>query len=97
MVTESAQAPLNFDGPTFESEFDAERLGKQSRRVFDVVKDGHWRTLEEIGEATGDRSTASISARLRDFRKPQFGSFTVNRRARGERSNGLFEYQVVKS
>ena len=90
------QSELNFDGATYEAEFDAERLGAQSRRVFELMKDGKWRTMQEIGNATGDNSTASISARLRDFRKPQFGSFTVNRRRRGDPSDGLFEYQVVK-
>lgn len=87
------QAELNFDGSTYEPEFDHERLGKQSRRVFDLMKDGEWRTFEEIGWSTGD-PPASISARLRDFRKTRFGGFEVNRRARGERSSGLFEYQL---
>ena len=91
------QETLNFDGPTFVSAFDAERLTGQHKRVWAVMKDGNWRTLGEIGDATGDRSEVAISARLRDFRKSERSGHTVNRRRRGEASSGLFEYQVVKN
>lgn len=87
------QAELNFDGDTYEPDFDEERLGKQSRKVYDLMVDGEWRTLGEIESATG-APQASISARLRDFRKPRFGGFTVERRRRGDPKDGLFEYQL---
>jgi hypothetical protein len=58
------------------------------------MKNGKWRTLAEIEEATAD-SVASISARLRDFRKEHFGAHTVNRRPRGDRIRGLYEYQLI--
>ena len=61
------QAELNFDGATYEEAFDRERLGKQHRRVFELMRDGIWRTFVEIESATGD-PPASISARLRDER-----------------------------
>jgi hypothetical protein len=88
------QAEFTFDGGTYESPFDRERLTGQWLRVFNVMRDGQWRTLPEIAAATGDRSEAAISARLRDFRKERFGSHTVNRRARGDRASGYFEYQL---
>lgn len=89
-----AAKDAGFGGVTYEPEFDAERLKKQLRRTFNLMQDGEWRTLIEIAEATGDL-LQSISARLRDFRKDKFGGHTVNRRRRGEPSNGLFEYQLI--
>ena len=91
------QSSLNFDGPTFVAEFDAERLGKQLRRVYDCMIDGKWRTLREIADAPNcSDSEAAISARLRDLRKIRFGAFTVDRRRRGDPGSGLFEYRVTK-
>jgi hypothetical protein len=59
------------------------------------MKDGQWRTLEEIAQATGDPQ-ASVSAQLRHLRKNKFGSYIVNKRSRGDREHGLWEYQVTK-
>lgn len=78
------------DGDTFDPEFDLDRLNKQMRRVWDVMRDGRWRTLSEISSVTGDPE-ASISARLRDFRKKKFGGLVLNRR---RRFSGLYEYQI---
>lgn len=91
--TEPHDAP-DFDGETYEPEFDHERLGAQALRVWGLMRDGTWRTLAEIEAACGDPQ-ASISARLRDFRKHDFGDHTVERRRRGEGRCGLFEYRVV--
>jgi hypothetical protein len=93
---------LYFDGATYIPEFDETRLGIQHRAVWRVVQDEQWRILDEIIAcivANGGReyATAAISARVRDFRKPRFGSFTVDIRARGDRRNGLFEYRVRRS
>lgn len=89
------QMEMTFDGATYEPAHDKARLTGQALRVWECMKDGKWRTLGEIGVTTGDRSESAISARLRDFRKLRFGDHTVNRRARGERTDGLFEYQLV--
>ena len=85
----------NFDGKTYDPQYDQKRLEKQLGRVFEVMISGRWHTLEEIEVEPGDRQ-AGISARIRDLRKPQFGGYTVNRRARGDRHRGLFEYQLLK-
>jgi hypothetical protein len=79
------------DGETYEPERDKARLNAQQQRVFDVVKDGEWRTLSEIAHATGDPE-ASVSARLRDFRKPKFGGYNIDRRYMGD---GLYEYRMT--
>ena len=94
-MTRAPRQPDLFDGPTFDPKHDAERLGAQLAKVRDLMADGAWRTLDEIGVAVFVPG-ASVSARLRDLRKEKFGAFTVERRARGERSSGLFEYRVVK-
>ena len=85
------QRAARFDGATFDQGRDGSRLTAQFNRVLDLMRDGQWRTLEQIAAATGDPAP-SVSARLRDMRKPRFGSHAVNRRYV---RRGLFEYQVV--
>ena len=80
------------DGRTFDPFLDTGRLNEQARRVFTIMRDNQWRSLYEISVETGDPE-ASISARLRDFRKPRFGSLVVNRRRRLKA--GLYEYQIA--
>lgn len=92
---EHPQDAPEFDGATYDAPLDHERLGAQALRVWTVVSDGRWRTLAEIEAECGDPQ-ASISARLRDFRKPKFGEHLVERRRRGEEHRGLFEYRVVR-
>lgn len=82
---------LQFDGQTYEHERDGSRLAEQTRAVFSVMKDGQFRTLSLLAQMTG-APEASVSARLRDLRKPRFGGHTVNRQYLG---NGLFQYQLV--
>lgn len=84
----------HFDGPAYEPEFDHARLTGQILRVWDLMRDGHWRTLQEIADRTGD-PPASISAQLRHLRKKRFGLHTVERRSRGDRVAGLWEYRVL--
>lgn len=82
------------DGRTYNPVLDYDRLNKQQRRVFMAVNDWKWHTLREISNITGD-AEASISARLRDFRKLRFGSWVVDRRRRGLAKVGLHEYRLV--
>jgi hypothetical protein len=86
--------PIRFDGASYDAAADEARLTGQLQRVFECMKDGRWRTLGELHRIAG-ATEASVSARLRDLRKPRFGGHTVNRRARGERSQGVFEYQLI--
>lgn len=71
----------------------AERLGAQARRVILLMVDGGWRTLSEISSSTGDPE-ASVSARLRDLRRPECGGYTVDSRVRDPARPGLYEYHV---
>jgi len=83
-----------FYGDSYDPLFDKERLTGQIKKIYELMRDGKWRTLSEIEEAI-HAPQASISAGLRLFRRREYGSHEVNRRARGDRSRGLFEYQVV--
>ena len=78
------------DGVTYDADVDFVRLNRQAMRVWRVMVDGAWRTLEEISVLSGS-PPQSVSARLRDFRKRFFGGHTVLRR---RRSAGLHEYQL---
>lgn len=91
-VVDSASA--RFNGAEYVPEQDNERLCKQHENIFNLMKDGKWRTLKEIATLL-HYPESSISAQLRHMRKPRFGSHTVNRRSKGERTRGLFEYQLI--
>ena len=75
---------FEFDGSDYRPDVDKLRLTGQLKRVFEAMSDGKWRTLNEITDITGDPQ-ASISAQLRNLRKPSFGSHVVHKRNRGGR------------
>lgn len=82
---------MTFGGNTFDQAQDGKRLTGQLGRVFAVMRDGDWHTLAELAQKCGG-SEAAISARIRDFRKPQFGAMEViTERVRG----GLWRYRMV--
>lgn len=78
------------DGSTYLHERDGVRLHKQHNRVLAAMRDGQWHTLAELAAATKDPE-ASVSARLRDLRKPRFGSYVVEREYV---ERGLFRYRI---
>ena len=88
---------MAFDGDTFDQQHDGTRLGTLLESVRKLMADSEWRTLSEIRETIGRGSEASLSARLRDLRKPKFGGLTVERRRRGDPSLGLWEYRIAQS
>lgn len=83
---------MHYGGTTFEPRLDEARLNDQTIRIYRLMNDSQWRTLAEISAETHDPE-ASVSARLRDLRKDDFGAFVVNRRRRTMYS-GLWEYQL---
>lgn len=79
-----------FDGAAYQHELDFVRLTGQMEKIYDLMKDGQWRTLRQIATIT-EAPEASVSAQLRNFRKPRFGAHRVNRkRVQG----GLYAYQL---
>lgn len=83
-------------GATYSREHDLERLNRQQRAVYDAMKAGDWLTLRELGSITGEPE-ASISARIRDFRKAEMSTLyiTVESRRRGDAKRGIWEYRLV--
>lgn len=85
-------SPLpDHDGDTYEPGRDKVRLNAQQQRVFDEVCDEQWHTLRDLSESLGDPE-ASISARLRDFRKPKFGGHEVEREYV---QDGIWRYRLL--
>ena len=82
-----------FNGDDYVHERDAPRLTGQIQKIFDLMKDSRWRTLNDI-ESVTNAPAASISAQLRHLRKQRFGGHTVEKRHRGEGKNGLYEYSL---
>jgi len=78
-------------GETFDRARDGKRLNAQAADVFSYMQHGQWRTLADIAAATG-HPEASVSARLRDLRKPSLGGYTVERRYI---ASGLWQYRLV--
>lgn len=83
----------DFDGATFEPKRDGKRLNKQLTAVFELMRDGKWRTLEQISQVT-KAPLQSASARLRDLTKQKFGQHTKERRFVAD---GLFEYRIIEN
>lgn len=81
------------DGETFNRARDGKRLNAQMQRVFNelTARDGEWCTLRSLSYFTGDPE-ASISARIRDLRKPKFGGYTVQREYV---ARGLWRYRLL--
>lgn len=84
----------HYNGPDYVPELDQSRLTGQTLRVFSLMKDGVYRTLDEIAAQTGDPS-ASVSAQLRHLRKERFGAHQVLKQRRGRPGSGLFEYRLA--
>ena len=92
-VGEQLDPNMAFDGRTYEPEHDHKRLTGQLNRVYECMSNGKWWQLNGLAIWAGGTET-SCSARLRDLRKPKFGSHLIDRRRVG--TTGLFEYRMVK-
>jgi hypothetical protein len=80
----------HFNGSAYVPGRDDDRLRGQQLRIWNLMRDGCFRTLHQIAQSTGDPE-ASISAQLRHLRKPRFGAFLVDK---VYLDNGLFSYRV---
>lgn len=84
-----------FSGPAYDPALDHTRLKGQLLAIFNLMRDGRWRTLSEIATATREPE-ASVSAQLRHLRKPKYGSWKVEKRRRTyPLGQGGWEYQVL--
>lgn len=76
-------------GDTFKADRDGPRLSAQATRVYELMRDGHWRGLRDIAKETGDPE-ASVSARLRDLKAAGYGMEHKFVR------KGLWHYRIIK-
>lgn len=76
-----------------QSELFGPRLFPQAADVWSAMHDGRWYSLQALHEKTG-YPTQSISARIRDFRKPRFGSHRVDKQRYGLH-RGTWVYKLV--
>lgn len=87
------QFMLDFDGVTYRRGLDQRRLNTQLNVVKKLMEKGEWLTLREIATQTGFPES-SISARIRDLRKPNmFGMRIETRRKPGSESRGIWQYR----
>lgn len=91
--TRSKTAP-RFDGAVYDPALDDDRLRRQLGRVWNLMRDGHWRSLQEIAGLTGDPET-SVSAHLRHLRKPRFGGYRVDKRRRGRSGTWIYRLDIA--
>ena len=82
---------FTFNGSDYNPTRDDVRLTGQLLRVWNVVSDGNWYTLEQISKLTGDPSP-SVSAQLRHLRKKRFGKHTIEKIHIG---SGLYKYRLL--
>lgn len=83
-------------GPSYDEKLDGKRIATQMKNIFDLMKDGVWRSLNEISTKT-NYSTASISAQLRHLRKKKFGGYEIQKQRSGNPENGLFVYRLLEN
>ena len=83
-----------FDGSDVVKKLDNPRLEKGITRIFNYMKGERWLTLETISESTSI-GESSVSAQLRNMRKDRFGGHTIEKRRKGERTSGLWEYKLI--
>jgi hypothetical protein len=84
---------IKFEGESIRA-IDVPRLAGQVARVFELMRDGRFRTLKEIASKCGCLET-SAGARLRGFRAARFrGRYeVVSRRVAGSKDL-VYEYQL---
>lgn len=83
--------PPEFKGAHIDTAKDSKPLTEQMLRVYNVMKDGKARTVKAIAAITEDSET-SVSAQLRNMRKPEYGSMDVRLIPQGNR---LYEYRLI--
>ncbi len=89
-MTHALQAEMHFDGSDYNPARDGKRLAGQILRVYDFIRDCRWYTLNQIAAAT-HAPHSSVSAQLRNLRKPRFGGHKIIKHNLG---GGLWVYRM---
>lgn len=80
-----------FDGSDIDQNRDGRRLATQYDIIFNIMKDGVWRSVRQLRKMTGFPEN-SIQSQMRHSRKKRNGSHTVNKKYK---TKGLFIYQLI--
>jgi len=82
----------HFHGHTYDKNRDHVRLTKKIKELYDLMKDGTWRTVAEIHEILGHKHS-TIDANLRNLRREDKGYHQTP----GRKRNGIgdFEYKLI--
>lgn len=83
---------MKFHGAGIESQKDIDRLANQMDRIYAYMRDGKWRTLQDIADATYSPHS-SVSAQLRNLRKHENGGYLVERQRATD--SGLCVYRIA--
>jgi len=83
-----------FDGAVYVPHYDKKRLTGQLERIFNLMKDGKFRTVNQIHDVLG-YPQASISAQLRNLKKERYGGHGLEKQHVGDRANGLWEFKII--
>lgn len=81
-------------GPAFNEALDGKRLRGQIAVLYQLMRDAQWRTLPQISALTGIPE-ASASSDLRHLRKPQHGSYRVEKRRKDDGFGATWEYRLL--
>jgi len=88
MSTDLIQNRFTFPEPT----------GKHRRvmdQILELMQDGRRRSKKEIRDALGLDPDTEVTARLRDLRKPEYGSWPISdSRADGPDADGIHRYEL---
>jgi hypothetical protein len=79
-----------FGGSTYDEKRDGDRLKKQFHAVRSIMLRSGWVTLKDLA-AQVKAPESSVSARIRDLRKSQFGGYTIEREYV---ERGLWKYRI---
>jgi hypothetical protein len=93
-ITDTRGRPVRtarFDGSTYDYNRDHNRLENQLQQVREYLEDGVPSGLQEISRYTRI-PMQSVSARIRDLRKPKFGGYTI---VRTHVYGGYFHYAML--
>ena len=78
-------------GETYAKHLDETRLDTQIAKVYRMMKRSSWTSLAVLSTQC-DCSEASVSARLRDLRKPQWGGHDIDKK---RMEGGLWAYKMT--
>jgi len=84
----------HFAGDGYEAKYDKKRLTGQGLRIFNFMISGEWKTLAEVSAAT-NAPEGSASSMLRKFREKKMGSYILEKRRKGDKYRGLWEYRLL--